>query len=138
MFLCGVAAVLCVATTGCDARPTAEALGQRTRASVSTQSIESRVRTIVGKLLDRDPSKLKLADRFIADLGADELDTVELVMEFEETFTLNISDKAAENMVTIGDVVKYMEDELEKKKVEPLTPPDRAQPAASRPSAPGS
>jgi acyl carrier protein len=47
---------------------------------------------------------------FINDLGADSLDTVELVMEFEDEFDLNIPDEDAEKIVTVGDAVRYIEE----------------------------
>ena len=56
-------------------------------------------------------SKDKVAEQpaFINDLGADSLDTVELVMEFEDEFDLNIPDEDAEKIQTVGDAIKYIE-----------------------------
>ena len=52
---------------------------------------------------------------FINDLGADSLDTVELVMEFEDEFDLNIPDEDAEKIQTVGDAIKYIEEHVESK-----------------------
>ncbi|MFA6926361.1 MAG: acyl carrier protein, partial [Bacteroidales bacterium] len=49
---------------------------------------------------------------FTNDLGADSLDTVELIMEFEEAFGINIPDEAAEKISTVGDAIKYIEDNV--------------------------
>ncbi|SVC47252.1 uncharacterized protein METZ01_LOCUS300106, partial [marine metagenome] len=51
-------------------------------------------------------------DSFMDDLGADSLDTVELIMAFEEEFGIEIPDEDAENIRTVGDVLKYLEDKL--------------------------
>jgi acyl carrier protein len=51
-----------------------------------------------------------LQAKFIEDLGADSLDTVELVMAFEEEFNVEVPDEEAEKLQTVGDVVKYIED----------------------------
>ncbi|MCC7138391.1 MAG: acyl carrier protein [Planctomycetes bacterium] len=53
--------------------------------------------------------KVTEATSFINDLGADSLDTVELVMEFEDEFDLNIPDEDAEKIQTVGDAIKYIE-----------------------------
>ena len=50
--------------------------------------------------------------KFIDDLGADSLDTVELIMQFEEEFGIEIPDEDAENIRTVGDVIGYLEDKL--------------------------
>jgi acyl carrier protein len=70
--------------------------------------IESRVVEIVCKQLDVDREKVKPETSFINDLGADSLDIVELVMEFEEAFEMNIPDEDAEKIRTVGDVVEYI------------------------------
>ncbi|MDP6545966.1 MAG: acyl carrier protein [Phycisphaerae bacterium] len=73
------------------------------------QAVEMRVRKIVGEQFGLDPSMLKLTDRFREDFKSDELDTVELTMEFEDAFTLSIPDEVALKMNTIKDVVDYIE-----------------------------
>ncbi|MGB8601508.1 MAG: acyl carrier protein [Rhizomicrobium sp.] len=68
-----------------------------------------RVKKIVVEHLNVDAEKVVEAASFIDDLGADSLDTVELVMAFEEEFGIEIPDDAAESIVTFGDAVKYIE-----------------------------
>ncbi|OGG49602.1 MAG: acyl carrier protein [Candidatus Handelsmanbacteria bacterium RIFCSPLOWO2_12_FULL_64_10] len=72
-------------------------------------SIEERVRDLVIEQLGVKPEDVTPEASFIDDLGADSLDTVELVMAFEEAFDLEIPDEDAEKMVTVGDAVKYLE-----------------------------
>jgi len=59
--------------------------------------------------LDADPEKVTEKASFIDDLGADSLDTVELVMAFEEEFGCEIPDDAAETILTVGDAIKFLE-----------------------------
>lgn len=68
-----------------------------------------RVKKIVVEHLNVDAEKVTDAASFIEDLGADSLDTVELVMAFEEEFGIEIPDDAAESIVTVGDAVKYID-----------------------------
>jgi acyl carrier protein len=68
-----------------------------------------RVKKIVVEHLNVDAEKVTENASFIEDLGADSLDTVELVMAFEEEFGIEIPDDAAESIVTVGDAVKYIE-----------------------------
>ena len=68
-----------------------------------------RVKEIVVEHLNVDADKVTENASFIEDLGADSLDTVELVMAFEEEFGIEIPDDAAESIVTVGDAVKYIE-----------------------------
>ena len=71
--------------------------------------IESRVRDIIVNELGVEPSKVTAEASFVDDLGADSLDTVELVMSFEEEFGIEIPDEDAEKMETVGDAVAYLE-----------------------------
>ncbi len=71
--------------------------------------IESRVRDIIVNELGVEPSKVTAEASFVEDLGADSLDTVELVMAFEEEFGIEIPDEDAEKMETVGDSVAYLE-----------------------------
>jgi acyl carrier protein len=71
--------------------------------------IADRVKNIVVKHLGVDADKVKQEASFIDDLGADSLDTVELVMAFEEEFGIEIPDDAAETIQTVGDAVKFIE-----------------------------
>jgi acyl carrier protein len=66
------------------------------------------LRKIIAEQLGVDPEKITPETSFVNDLGADSLDTVELVMELEEEFDLNIPDDEAEKMQTIGDVLRYL------------------------------
>ena len=68
-----------------------------------------RVKKIVVEHLIVDADKVTDTASFIEDLGADSLDTVELVMAFEEEFGIEIPDDAAESIVTVGDAVKYID-----------------------------
>ena len=71
--------------------------------------IEERVKKIVVEHLGVEESKIQNDSKFIDDLGADSLDTVELVMAFEEEFGSEISDSEAEKILTVGDAVKFIE-----------------------------
>ncbi|MGQ0742258.1 MAG: acyl carrier protein [Alphaproteobacteria bacterium] len=71
--------------------------------------IAERVKKIVVEHLNVDAEKVSENASFIEDLGADSLDTVELVMAFEEEFGIEIPDDAAESIVTVGDAVKFIE-----------------------------
>jgi acyl carrier protein len=70
--------------------------------------IAERVKKIVVEHLGVDADKVVEAANFIDDLGADSLDTVELVMAFEEEFSVEIPDDAAETIQTVGDAVKFI------------------------------
>lgn len=72
--------------------------------------IADRVKKIVVEHLGVDEDKVAEGASFIDDLGADSLDTVELVMAFEEEFNVEIPDDAAENIQTVGDAVKFIQD----------------------------
>ena len=71
--------------------------------------VEMQVKQIVVDHLGIDDSKVTPESKFIDDLGADSLDTVELVMAFEEEFGSEISDSDAEKILTVGDAVKFIE-----------------------------
>jgi acyl carrier protein len=71
--------------------------------------IAERVKKIVVEHLSVDEAKVTESASFIDDLGADSLDTVELVMAFEEEFGCEIPDDAAETILTVGDAVKFLE-----------------------------
>ena len=74
-----------------------------------SDDISSKVKKIVADQLGIDESKVTEESSFIDDLGADSLDTVELVMAFEEEFGSEISDSEAEKILTVGDAVKFIE-----------------------------
>lgn len=71
--------------------------------------IAERVKKIVVEHLGVENDKVAESASFIEDLGADSLDTVELVMAFEEEFGIEIPDDAAETIQTVGDAVKFIE-----------------------------
>lgn len=75
-----------------------------------SQDVEARVKKIVIEHLDIDEDKVEEKASFIDDLGADSLDTVELVMAFEEEFGIEIPDDAAETIQTVGDAIKFIKE----------------------------
>jgi acyl carrier protein len=77
--------------------------------------VAERVKKIVVEHLGVEADKVVDSANFIDDLGADSLDTVELVMAFEEEFGVEIPDDQAETIVTVGDAVKYLEKASAKK-----------------------
>jgi len=74
-----------------------------------SEDVSATVRKIVADHLGVDEQKVTEEASFIDDLGADSLDTVELVMAFEEEFGSEISDNEAEKILTVGDAVKFIE-----------------------------
>ena len=74
-----------------------------------SDEISSKVKKIVADHLGIDEAKVNDDSSFIDDLGADSLDTVELVMAFEEEFGAEISDSEAEKILTVGDAIKFIE-----------------------------
>ena len=71
-------------------------------------SIDDRVIKIVCDQLGQTPDKIKRETSFVNDLGADSLDTVELVMEFEDEFEISIPDEDAEKIQTVGNAIDYI------------------------------
>ena len=69
----------------------------------------AKVKTIIINELGVDPEKVTNDASFVDDLGADSLDTVELVMAFEEEFTIDIPDEDAEQLRTVGEAIAYIE-----------------------------
>jgi len=74
-------------------------------------SIAERVQNIIVEKLGVDASEVTPEASFTQDLGADSLDTVELIMEFEKEFEIAIPDEQAENIQTVGQAVSYLEKE---------------------------
>jgi acyl carrier protein len=72
--------------------------------------VEQKVREIICEKLSVKPEQVTPATSFVNDLGADSLDTVELVMEFEDKFDMQIPDEEAEKIQTVGEAIKYILD----------------------------
>lgn len=75
--------------------------------------ISARVKEIIANELGVEIEKVTDEASFVDDLGADSLDTVELVMAFEEEFEIEIPDEDAERMQTVGDAISYLEEKQE-------------------------
>ena len=82
----------------------------RSKKVMSQEAILEKVRSIVAEQLSVEAGEVKPDSNFQDDLGADSLDTVELVMALEEAFDIEIPDEAAEGIATVGDAVKYIEE----------------------------
>ena len=76
---------------------------------MSKEELENRLKKIVSEELGVEESKITMDSKFIDDLGADSLDTVELVMRLEDEFSCDIPDEEAEKIVSIGDAFRYIE-----------------------------
>ena len=85
-----------------------------TTTTMSEKTIEEKVRDIIVEQLGVTAEQVTPSASFIEDLGADSLDTVELVMAFEEEFGVEVPDEDAEKLQKVGDVVKYIEGKQEK------------------------
>lgn len=72
-------------------------------------SVFEQVKAIICKELKLDPSKVTEESNLKDDLGADSLDAVEIIMDIEDEFNIQIDDSEAENIKTVGDIVKYIE-----------------------------
>jgi len=72
-------------------------------------SVEQKVKDIIVEQLGVEPNQVTNEASFVDDLGADSLDTVELVMALEEEFSLEIPDEEAEKITTVGDAITYIE-----------------------------
>jgi acyl carrier protein len=81
---------------------------------MSEKTIEEKVKDIIVEQLGVNPEQVTPNASFIEDLGADSLDTVELVMAFEEEFNVEVPDEDAEKLQTVGDVVTYITDKTSK------------------------
>ncbi len=73
-------------------------------------AVESKIKTIIAEQLGVKPEEVTPTASFVDDLGADSLDTVELIMALEEEFSVEIPDEDAEKMKTVGDAIKYIEE----------------------------
>ncbi|HOW90300.1 MAG TPA: acyl carrier protein [Elusimicrobiales bacterium] len=79
------------------------------------ENLEERVKKIIVTQLAVDASEVTPQSQFVQDLGADSLDTVELVMALEEEFDIEIPDEDAEKIKTVGEAVEYIKDKQSKK-----------------------
>ncbi|MCU0797921.1 MAG: acyl carrier protein [Akkermansiaceae bacterium] len=79
---------------------------------MSDKSIEDRVKDIIVEQLGVNADQVTPEAKFIEDLGADSLDTVELVMAFEEEFEIEVPDEEAEKLQAVGDVITYVQGAL--------------------------
>ena len=82
--------------------------------STEEPSIEERLKEIILKQFGEGEKPVTLESSFVNDLGADSLDIVELVMELEDEFDVNIPDEDAEKIQTVGDAVKYINEYTQK------------------------
>ena len=78
------------------------------------QEILNEIVPIIAEKLGVDPSEVTMEASFTNDLGADSLDTVELMLDFEKKFGIAIPDDQQENIVTVGDVIRLIEEEQKK------------------------
>ncbi|MCC6355837.1 MAG: acyl carrier protein [Verrucomicrobiae bacterium] len=81
---------------------------------MADKTLEERVREIIVEQLGVNAEQVTTEARFIEDLGADSLDTVELVMAFEEEFGVEVPDEDAEKLQTVGTVIEYLKDKADK------------------------
>ncbi|MBQ0093272.1 MAG: acyl carrier protein [Bacteroidales bacterium] len=78
-------------------------------------TVAEKVKEIIVDKLGQSPEVVTDAASFTNDLGADSLDTVELIMEFEKAFNITIPDEdASEKIATVGDAIKYIEEKIKK------------------------
>ncbi len=81
---------------------------QQTITQLMSDHIEAEIKDIIVEQLGVDAAKVTADAKFIEDLGADSLDTVELVMAFEDKFSIEVPDDAAENLKCVRDIVEYV------------------------------
>jgi len=77
--------------------------------------IAEKVKSVIAEQLGVKPEEVTDQAKFVDDLGADSLDTVELVMALEEEYGIEIPDEDAEKLTTVGDAIKYIEEKLASK-----------------------
>ena len=80
---------------------------------MTAQNIEAKVKSIIADQLGVSEDEIKMESSFIEDLGADSLDTVELVMDLEEQFNITIPEEDQEKLRTVQDAIDYLEANLE-------------------------
>lgn len=77
-----------------------------------SEDLEAKVKEVIVDKLGVDESEVTLEANFTNDLGADSLDTVELIMELEKAFDITIPDEEAENIATVGDAINYVKGKI--------------------------
>ena len=82
---------------------------------MADKTTEDKVKEIIVEQLSVNPEQVTPEAKFIEDLGADSLDVVELVMAFEEHFSIEVPDEDAEKLASVGDVLRYIEEKQESK-----------------------
>lgn len=73
-----------------------------------------KIRDMICKQLNKSPDKITKDTKIVQDLGADSLDIVEMLMALEDEFNITVPDEVAANLVTIGDIAKYVEQNIKK------------------------
>lgn len=106
--------LLCMAATPVLAEPPVPAGPQKPEVKPKEKSVEERVRAIIVEQLGVKPEQVTLKARLREDLGADSLDAVEMVLAFEEQFSVSIPDADAGKMATVGDVVRFLQKPVKK------------------------
>ncbi|MCQ2369956.1 MAG: acyl carrier protein [Paludibacteraceae bacterium] len=81
---------------------------------MADNSIAAQVKAIIVEKLSVEESEVVESASFSGDLGADSLDTVEMIMEFEKKFNISIPDEAAEKITTVGEAIKFIEEAASK------------------------
>ena len=85
------------------------------------ENIKEKVKGIIASQLGTSESEITDEAAFVEDLGADSLDTVELIMQFEEEFDIEIPDTDAEQLTTVGKAIEYLEKKLKQQEKIPQT-----------------
>ena len=83
---------------------------------MADENVKEKVVDIICRLLEVPREKVTMEARYGDDLGADSLDTAELVLEFEDVFKISVPEDAESKIQTVGDTIKFIEEELAKKK----------------------
>ena len=82
------------------------------KSAATGEKVEQRIKKIIAENLDVEEDEVTNEASFVDDLGADSLDTVELVMAFEEEFGIEIPDEDAEKILTVGKAIDYIKDKM--------------------------
>ncbi len=87
-------------------------MGGEVGKGMTTEKVEQRIKKIIAENLDVEADEVTNEASFVDDLGADSLDTVELVMAFEEEFGIEIPDEDAEKILTVGKAIDYIKEKM--------------------------